>query len=128
MAFLHADQVLVHLIGDYVLQSDWMAREKTKSDLAAAVHAAVYTLPFLFLTTNPTTLALICASHFVIDRWSLARYVVWLRNLISPCPPAWADCQGSGSPAEVPPWLATWLLVAVDNTMHLIINASLLWR
>ena len=43
-----ADQILAHLIGDYLLQSHWMAQEKTKRSIAAAVHAVSYTLPFLF--------------------------------------------------------------------------------
>ena len=38
---------LVHSIGDYVLQSDWMATNKTKNSFAAFIHALVYSLPFL---------------------------------------------------------------------------------
>ena len=47
-----ADQLIAHAVGDYILQSDWMALEKTKRSLAAAVHALTYTLPFLFLTSS----------------------------------------------------------------------------
>ena len=46
-----ADQLVAHAVGDYILQSDWMANEKTKRSLAAAVHALTYALPFLLLTT-----------------------------------------------------------------------------
>ena len=74
------DQLIAHGVGDYLLQSEWMAREKTKRSLAALVHSLTYLLPFLFITTNPLTLAVIGGTHFVIDRWHLARMVAWLKN------------------------------------------------
>jgi hypothetical protein len=44
-----ASQIVAHLVGDYVLQSDWMALEKTepgrKGWIAALVHGLVYTIP-----------------------------------------------------------------------------------
>ena len=33
-----ADQIVAHLVGDYLLQSHWMATEKTRNGLAAATH------------------------------------------------------------------------------------------
>jgi hypothetical protein len=39
------NQLILHLIGDYVTQSDWMAQRKTKSTWAAFVHATVYSMP-----------------------------------------------------------------------------------
>ena len=81
-----ADQLFVHALGDYVLQSDWMATEKTKKSVAAAAHATVYSLPFLMLTRALAALAVICVTHFIIDRWRLARYVVWAKNWIAPWP------------------------------------------
>lgn len=79
-----ADQLVAHAIGDYVLQSDWMANEKTKRSVAAGVHAATYTLPFLFITTSLSALFVIVVTHFAIDRWRLARYVCWLKNFLQP--------------------------------------------
>jgi hypothetical protein len=121
--FLTADQILCHLVGDYIIQSDWMASEKTKRSLAAAVHAVTYTLPFLFLTLDPAALAFIAGTHFVIDRWRLARYVCWAKNI--PWKP-WADCAATGYPSDKPAWLSVWLLIIADNTMHLICNAAAL--
>ena len=40
--------ILAHLIGDYIFQTDWMAREKKVSNFACAVHVATYMIPFLF--------------------------------------------------------------------------------
>lgn len=126
--FLTADQILAHLFGDYIIQSDWMANEKGKRSLAAAIHAVTYTLPFLFLTQSLTALGFIAGSHFVIDRWRLARYVVWAKNLPYPGSKPWAQCSATGYPDERPAWLAVWLLIIADNTLHLICNgAALRW-
>jgi len=120
-----ADQIVAHLIGDYVLQSQWMSDEKVKRWLPAVTHAFYYAVPFLFLLPSPPAWALIIASHFVIDRWRLARYVVAAKNFL--CPPGtahrWAYRYGTGYPPSVPPYLAVWLLIICDNVMHLICNA-----
>jgi uncharacterized protein DUF3307 len=114
-----ADQILAHLVGDYILQSHWMAQEKTKQSLAAGVHAASYTLPFLFLTKNPVALAFICLTHFVIDRFRIARFVVWLKNGYAF---RGAVPTATGYRDDVPAWLSVWLLIIADNTLHLICN------
>jgi hypothetical protein len=79
-----ATQIVLHAVGDYVLQSDWMANEKTKKSLAAWAHAITYALPFLLLRPSVWALLVILVSHFIIDRWRLARYVVWAKNFLSP--------------------------------------------
>ncbi|MCC6596908.1 MAG: DUF3307 domain-containing protein [Rhodanobacteraceae bacterium] len=141
-----ASQFVAHLVGDYVIQSDWMASEKTKQNQAALAHALTYTLPFLLLSRSPLALGLIAASHFVIDRWRLARYVCWAKNWLAPrwistcdceknpqfsCSRCnkklrnhpWEACQGTGYGPDKPAWLAVWLLIIADNTMHLCCNA-----
>jgi hypothetical protein len=116
------EQLIIHLFGDYILQTDWMAREKTKRDLAAGVHAIVYTLPFMLLTLSASALIVICVTHFLIDRYRLARFVIFARNLVTEPHLKWADCSATGYPASMPPWLAVWLLIIADNTLHLTIN------
>lgn len=130
-----ADQLVAHAVGDYVLQSDWMANQKTKRSVACAAHVATYALPFLFLRPSLAALAVIVGTHFVIDRWGLARFVCWARNvLFAPplhevSPPStfsWANCRATGSPSERPPFLAVWLLIIADNVMHVLINGAAL--
>jgi hypothetical protein len=143
-----ADQLVAHAIGDYVLQSDWMATAKTQQSVAAAAHALVYTLVFLVFSPSWTALAFIAGTHFGIDRWRLARYVVWAKNWLAPwpfCPgcegpledhvahrvpptPPWAECPATGYPPDRPVWLTTWLLIIADNTLHVLANAvALRW-
>jgi hypothetical protein len=117
-----ADQLVAHAVGDYVLQSDWMVQEKTTRTLAATVHVVFYTLPFLFITQNPVTLAIIAGGHFVIDRWRIARHVVWLKNWPWPGSRPWSECVETGFPPTTPVWLSTWLLIIVDNILHVITN------
>lgn len=118
-----ADQLFCHAIGDYILQSDWMATEKTKQSLAALCHVLTYAVPFLFLRPSWIALAVIISTHFVIDRWRLARYVVWLKNLPWPGRMPWSDCVATGYPSARPAWLAVWLLIIADNICHIGINA-----
>ena len=66
-------ELLCHLFGDFVLQNHAMATRKTSSSRWAAVHVLFYTLPFLFLTRSPLVLSIVAGTHFVIDRWSLAK-------------------------------------------------------
>jgi hypothetical protein len=128
-----ADQLVAHAVGDYILQSDWMADNKTKSSVAAAIHALTYTLPFLLITLSPEALAVICGTHFVIDRWRLARFVVWLKNwpFYTVEVPGSIDGYGwrmkpvtaTGYDDTKPPFLAVWLLIIADNILHVICNA-----
>jgi len=138
-------QLILHLLGDYVLQSDWMANNKTKRFWPAWMHACVYTAPFRFLTDSTVALLVILLTHFLIDRHRLARLVVYAKNLLlSPIFWAtawwdfsnteetkrwkWSNCSATGYPSEMPAWLAVWLLIACDNTLHLLINyAALRW-
>jgi hypothetical protein len=113
-------QLVAHLVGDYLLQSDWMAAEKRRHVAPALVHAALYGLPFLPLRPSPAALATIVFSHFAIDRWSLARYAARARDHLAPrC--AW-------TPASRPPWESWVLALITDNTLHVLINGWALRR
>lgn len=152
-----ADQLVAHAIGDYVLQSDWMANEKTKHSFAAACHALSYGLPFVLFRPSLTAFTVIVATHFIIDRWRLARFAVYAKNFLAPRKTVrlrfdesgvtaggivqyveraevqqwwypWAKCSGTGYFVERPPWLSVWLLIIADNVMHVLINGvALKW-
>lgn len=116
------EQLLLHLIGDYLTQTHWMATEKTRRTWAAFCHATVYALPFVLLTQSLAALFVIWSTHLLIDRYRLARYVMFAKNWVTDRSLTWVDCQGTGYHKDVPPWLSVWLLIAADNTMHLCIN------
>jgi hypothetical protein len=113
-------QLVAHLVGDYVLQSRWMAESKTRAWPQAIAHGFCYTLPFAFLTQTWWQLLLIGASQAIFDRLKLSWYVLWLRNFIAP-PQAWPGRSELRGVEE-----HGWLRVVVDNTCHLLINAVIL--
>lgn len=142
-----AGQLVAHAVGDYVIQSDWMAQQKTSKHLPALVHALTYTLCFLAVTRSLGALYIIFVTHFIIDRWRLARYVCWAKNWLAPwqrqnksyaegdpriitdplpkwIPPTkpWKECIVTGYDPDRPPWLSVWLLIIADNTMHVLCN------
>lgn len=117
-----ADQLLLHAIGDYIIQSDWMANNKTKSSIPAIVHAISYGLVFVVLTQSPLALLAIVSTHFVIDRWRLARYVIWAKNRLMGGKLGWRECQATGFDPDRPAWMAVWLLIITDNILHVLIN------
>ncbi|MDT3395303.1 DUF3307 domain-containing protein [Streptomyces sp. B1866] len=123
--------LLAHLIGDFVLQSEWLAAEKVKRWWPAVLHGLLYGLPFLFITRSLIALALIVGTHIVLDRYRAAKYLVWFRNLLAPAGrrPAWAEARTNyGSPRNVSRGLALGLLIVTDNTVHLSINfVALAW-
>jgi hypothetical protein len=132
------EQLILHLVGDYVTQSDWMANNKTKRHWPAFVHAVIYSLPFLLLRPSWAAFAVILGTHFLIDRYRLAAFVVKWKNIIGDAE-YWQShnlhirevvipkfSTGTGYPEGVPPFLSVWLLIAVDNTLHLAINYAAL--
>lgn len=120
-----ANQLISHAIGDYLIQSDWMANNKTKSVFPALTHALSYAIPFGCLTTpSLEALSVIIVTHFAIDHWRLARFVCFGKNFFSPRSdwPTWNDCSITGYPSDRPAWLAVWLLIIADNILHVLIN------
>jgi len=137
-------ELIAHLFGDYVLQSDWMASKKTTQSFPALCHSIVYTLPFLFLSQNIEVLLFIAGTHFLIDRFRIARYISWLKNFISPRSSfnnnwtidsnglriresdvwwhPWKLCSYTGYHPDRPVWLTFWLLIVVDNALHMLCN------
>jgi hypothetical protein len=122
--------VLAHLTGDYLIQSDWMAIEKTKRWWPAIVHGVTYTAPYALVTQSLPALLVIGLTHIVIDRYRLARYVVFVKNFLAPVKswPVWRECRTTGYPSDRPEWLTVWLMIVADNTIHLLINTgAALW-
>lgn len=121
---------LAHLVGDYVVQNDHMTREKTAHNGPAAAHAITYAACFLPLTRSGKALLVIGGTHYLIDRYRLAKYVVWARNQVGPREARYslAEAGPFADPPDRPAWLAGWLLFIADNTMHLLINEWALKR
>lgn len=107
------DQLICHLIGDYVLQTDWMARKKLEKLHAAVIHAFVYAIPFTLITGFSRALLVIFITHVIIDRYRVAAFIMKLKHW------SWKHRNDGNS---TPPEIRTMLIIVIDNTMHLAIN------
>lgn len=77
---------LGHFVGDYLLQNQWMAIGKSQKGwhghLTCTVHVLLYTAAVAALTgvLSPLVLLSIAVPHWIIDRWSLAWYIIDAKN------------------------------------------------
>ena len=59
--------ILCHLVGDYVLQCDFIAKTKGYNLYHLFVHCALYCLPFVLLYGIDWKIGVLFASHIIID-------------------------------------------------------------
>lgn len=100
--------IYAHLIGDYLIQTDWMANGKKRLSWICAVHVLTYLLPFLFTPLAWWQLALIGAEHFAQDRTA---FVPWLMRV-------------KGSSAFAQPPCGPWSVIVTDNVLHILFMAG----
>jgi len=128
------EQLILHLIGDYLMQSDWMAVNKSRRMFPAFCHATLYSLPFLLIGSS-LAVFVIWATHLYIDRFALAKHVVRAKNvLLAPCfagnrkQEHGRRVSPMGFYEDTPCWMIAFVTVVADNTLHLTINyAALSW-
>jgi hypothetical protein len=65
---------VAHLIGDFILQNDWMASNKKHGSVACLLHVLVYLIPFLVCYLQWWQIVLIGLQHFAQDRTT---FVIW---------------------------------------------------
>lgn len=145
------EQLLCHVVGDYVLQSDWMAMNKNKRTIPCLVHILIYTSVFLFLTTSWKALLVIGGVHFILDRFPIIiKRLIWMKNHVNPsiCYPCYDFCdttgyyddsqfntgkyvnEGQKNYVEDPErwgkprlfFITAWLYIITDNFLHLLTN------
>jgi hypothetical protein len=96
--------IYAHLIGDYIIQNDWMAQNKKSSSFHCAIHVLTYMLPFLFCGFNWWQLSIIAGQHYIVDRTNV---VMWFMK-----------AKGSEKFATGPCY--PWSIIIVDNISHIL--------
>lgn len=104
--------IVGHLVGDYLLQNDWMALNKKSSSLHCAVHCAIWTacvcLAAGWMPANTynqiTAQFILFALHFAQDR---TQVIAW-----------WMDTIGQKKFRTGP--CAPWSIIVVDNVWHIV--------
>ena len=97
--------IVGHLVGDFLLQNEWMAENKAKQIAPLLVHSSIYTLSLfmfsLFVKPLPwLPILLIFVSHSIVDQ----------RGLITLWGQVVTNLKNN-----------TWLYIMADQTVHIII-------
>lgn len=128
-------QLILHGLGDFIIQTGWMALNKKKPGfkgfLACLVHCVTYAAPFLLICSWQATAA-IFASHFIIDRTNIVSYLIAMRDGVfkkSVPPdkmnyqfPYMYDVSNFGFPNDRPLAISIWLNIIFDNFLHIVCN------
>ena len=80
---------IAHLIGDFILQNEWMAVNKKQSFFASLIHVLVYILPFLLCSLQWWQIGLIAIQHFAQDKSEFVLW--WLRKWKRVHPDHWKE-------------------------------------
>jgi hypothetical protein len=98
--------IYAHLIGDYIVQNDWMAGNKKNKGAygtkACLIHVITYMIPFLFTSLTALQLILIGSQHYIQDR---TFFVSWF-------------CRITGKFQN--DFNRFWGHVIVDNVFHIV--------
>lgn len=98
------DAIVGHLVGDYLVQNDWMALNKKQSTLHCSVHCFLWSLAvLLFSGWSVVWLPVLFVGHFVQDR----------TNIIG----VYMNAVGQSQFAKN---LAPWSVIIVDNVWHIV--------
>ena len=106
--------IIGHLVGDYLLQNDWMALNKKQHSLPCAVHCTLWTLAvcgFAGWISLPA-IAVLWVTHFIQDRTHIIEF--WMTKI-------------NRQPEFVKPPFTPWSLIVVDNVWH-IVAVWAVWR
>ncbi len=120
-----ASAIVGHLVGDYLLQNDWMALNKKKDAFPCAVHCALWTISVMMFAGwmhpvenefdiwfNPIILVMLFTTHFIQDYTNIVKF--WMTRI-------------NRQPKFVEPPMAPWSLIVVDNVWH-ILTIWIIWR
>lgn len=122
---MFAKLLLGHLVGDYLLQTNWMAWNKTsKTPLgvwACHLHCLLYSICVsLFVgfsfRAEPSIIFLaflIYCTHYPIDKWSLAKY--WVTDVLG------REMPDFEKPLTFTGFIWGLVYVVADNTVHLLL-------
>lgn len=123
MADLFILALLGHLIGDYLLQSTWMALNKSgrslRGILICTMHVSLYTLAVcgMMQSASPLVWLAVFVPHLIVDHWSLGE--LWSRMIRGrTMDKTMATPRGVGREFAFAFYAPVY--IAVDNTIHLL--------
>lgn len=131
-SIIFINAMLGHFVGDYLLQNQWMATEKSqpgkRGHIACTIHVFLYTLAVALFSGiwSLPFLALIAIPHWLIDRWSLATYILKWKNGYT-MHEVWKEAPLCARPTPNELQQNVWkvafaapVYILNDNTMHFV--------
>lgn len=99
--------IIGHLVGDYLLQNDWMALNKKARSWPCAIHCALWaTAVCVFADWRAAWVwPVLFIAHFVQDRTTIIHF--------------WMTRVNRQAKFTEPP-MAPWSLIVVDNVWHIV--------
>lgn len=120
-----ASAIIGHLVGDYLLQNDWMALNKKawNGSQQCGVHCLLWTLSVMFFagwfTTFNHSMAVFAAlfwPHYLQDRTNI---IPWFMRTIGQR--RFMQCDSFDlTDMRVVPGLGPWSIIVVDNVWHIV--------
>lgn len=105
--------VIGHLIGDFLFQTNWIAKYKATRWFTLIVHVFIYTTVITILdwltfhSLSILGILLLFVTHLIIDRQTAVRW--WMKYIM-----------------RTDPDLVLWLRIVVDQIFHVIVLAAAL--
>lgn len=116
-------QLFLHLVGDYLLQNDWMSVNKGRSWPAAILHCLIYGVPFLLIEPSPAAWCALVFIHLLVDRFQLPSALLFTFSRLGEPLLEWEEARhNNGFPIDFPVRRALWVNVFTDNCLHLATN------
>jgi hypothetical protein len=96
-----------HLVGDYLLQNDWMALNKKRDSWPCLIHCSIWTACVVGFAQWPLwTIVPLFVTHFIQDRTQIIKF--------------WMTKVNRQSQFAEPP-MAPWSIIVVDQCWHIVI-------
>lgn len=106
--------IIGHLVGDYLLQNDWMALNKKKRSFPCLIHCMLWTAAVCVFAGwfSWIIISVLFLTHFIQDRTKII--VFWMTKI-------------NRQQKFTEPPMSPWSLIVVDNVWH-IVAIWAVWR
>lgn len=116
--------IIGHLVGDYLMQNDWMANNKKKAWQPCAIHCLLWTIAVMFFAGwftryNSIFIFLVLFwTHYLQDRTNIIR---WWMTLPWKDQSQFMECYYfEPDTMRFVPGLGPWSIIVVDNVWHIV--------
>ena len=109
-----ASAIVGHLVGDYLLQNDWMALNKKQKSFPCLIHCSIWTASVCVFSGwhSLQVISALFLPHFLQDRTQVIKF--WMTKI-------------NRQQKFTEPPMSPWSLIVVDNVWH-ILTIWIVWK